>query len=136
MIRSLDLSFGHMAYSGYFGYFIGLAVLKPESRWKILLIGLVSASIPHALWDSVLSLDIPPLTCVGGSALLCCAGGSDPEGERDFAEPFCVAAERYLRARSMPLLRRRPLLPMPRRWQRLPRLRLRFTLLWACQHRR
>ncbi len=64
MIRSLDLSFGHMAYSGYFGYFIGLAVLKPESRWKILLIGLVSAAIPHALWDSVLSLDIPPLTAL------------------------------------------------------------------------
>jgi RsiW-degrading membrane proteinase PrsW (M82 family) len=59
--RSLDLSFGHMAYSGYFGYFIGLSVLKPEQRWKILAIGLVSASIPHALWDSVASLDILPL---------------------------------------------------------------------------
>jgi RsiW-degrading membrane proteinase PrsW (M82 family) len=59
--RSLDLSFGHMAYSGYFGYFIGLSVLKPEQRWKILGIGLVSASIPHALWDSVASLDLPPL---------------------------------------------------------------------------
>jgi RsiW-degrading membrane proteinase PrsW (M82 family) len=59
--RSLDLSFGHMAYSGYFGYFIGLSVIKPEQRWKILGIGLVSASIPHALWDSVASLDITPL---------------------------------------------------------------------------
>ena len=59
--RSLDLSFGHMAYSGYFGYFIGLSVLKPDQRWKILGIGLVSASIPHALWDSVASLDILPL---------------------------------------------------------------------------
>jgi RsiW-degrading membrane proteinase PrsW (M82 family) len=51
--RILHLSFGHMAYAGYFGYFIGLSVLKPEQRWKILGIGLVSASIPHALWDSI-----------------------------------------------------------------------------------
>ena len=50
--RSIDLSFGHMAYSGYFGYFIGLAVLKPQQRWKILGIGLISAAIPHALWDT------------------------------------------------------------------------------------
>jgi RsiW-degrading membrane proteinase PrsW (M82 family) len=61
IIRSIDLSFGHMAYAGYFGYFIGLSVIKPEQRWKILLIGLVSASIPHALWDSVASMDTVPL---------------------------------------------------------------------------
>lgn len=61
IVRSIDLSFGHMAYSGYFGYFIGLAVIKPESRWKILAIGLISASIPHALWDSVASLNSAPL---------------------------------------------------------------------------
>jgi RsiW-degrading membrane proteinase PrsW (M82 family) len=61
IIRSIDGSFGHMAYAGYFGYFIGLSVIKPEQRWKILLIGLVSASIPHALWDSVLTMDTVPL---------------------------------------------------------------------------
>ena len=61
IIRSIDLSFGHMAYAGYFGYFIGLSVIKPEQRWKILLIGLVSASLPHALWDTVLSMDTVPL---------------------------------------------------------------------------
>ncbi len=61
IIRSIDLSFGHMAYAGYFGYFIGLSVIKPEQRWKILLIGLVSASIPHALWDTVVSMDTVPL---------------------------------------------------------------------------
>ncbi len=61
IIRSIDLSFGHMAYAGYFGYFIGLSVIKPEQRWKILLIGLVSASLPHALWDTVSSMDTVPL---------------------------------------------------------------------------
>lgn len=53
IIRSIDLAFGHMAYAGYFGYFIGLSVIRPQQRWKILGIGLVSASIPHALWDTV-----------------------------------------------------------------------------------
>ncbi len=50
-----------MAYAGYFGYFIGLSVIKPEQRWKILVIGLVSAALPHALWDTVLSMDTVPL---------------------------------------------------------------------------
>jgi hypothetical protein len=50
-----------MAYAGYFGYFIGLSVIKPEQRWKILLIGLASASLPHALWDTVASMDTVPL---------------------------------------------------------------------------
>jgi RsiW-degrading membrane proteinase PrsW (M82 family) len=61
IIRSIDLSFGHMAYAGYFGYFIGLSVIKPEQRWKILGIGLVSAALPHALWDTVTSMDTVPL---------------------------------------------------------------------------
>jgi RsiW-degrading membrane proteinase PrsW (M82 family) len=41
-----------MAYSGYFGYFIGLSVLKPKQRWQILGIGYVSAAMLHALWNS------------------------------------------------------------------------------------
>ncbi|MGH7835697.1 MAG: PrsW family intramembrane metalloprotease, partial [Candidatus Binatia bacterium] len=47
---------GHMAYSGYLGYFIGLSVLKPESRWQILGIGYLTASVLHALWNSVVYL--------------------------------------------------------------------------------
>lgn len=43
---------GHMAYSGYFGYFIGLSVLKPKMRWQILIIGYVCAATLHALWNS------------------------------------------------------------------------------------
>jgi len=45
--------FGHMAYSGYFGYFIGLAMLKPSNRWLILGVGYLSAALTHALWNSV-----------------------------------------------------------------------------------
>lgn len=47
---------GHMAYSGYFGYFIGLSALKPSKRWQILGIGYVSAAALHGLWNAVASL--------------------------------------------------------------------------------
>ena len=43
---------GHMAYSGYFGYFIGLSVLKPRNFWKILGVGYLSAAGLHALWNA------------------------------------------------------------------------------------
>lgn len=44
---------GHMAYSGLFGYFIGLAVIRPKQVWQLLAIGWLSASVIHALWNSV-----------------------------------------------------------------------------------
>lgn len=50
--RVLGSIAGHMAYSGYFGYFIGLSVLKPRKRWQILGVGYFSAAALHALWNS------------------------------------------------------------------------------------
>ncbi|MDJ0675159.1 MAG: PrsW family glutamic-type intramembrane protease [Calothrix sp. MO_167.B42] len=44
---------GHMAYSGYLGYFVGLAVLKPRRSWQILLVGYLTASTLHALWNAI-----------------------------------------------------------------------------------
>jgi RsiW-degrading membrane proteinase PrsW (M82 family) len=49
--RILGAVAGHMAYSGYFGYFIGLSVLKPRKRWRILLTGYLTAALLHALWN-------------------------------------------------------------------------------------
>ena len=50
--RIVGSVFGHMAYSGYFGYYIGLSNLKPKRRWQFLWTGyLISAGI-HALWNS------------------------------------------------------------------------------------
>lgn len=43
---------GHMAYSGYLGYFIGLSVLKPRQRWQILGVGYLTAAGLHALWNT------------------------------------------------------------------------------------
>lgn len=50
--RVLGSIAGHMADSGYFGYFIGLSVLKPRQRWQILAVGYISAAALHALWNS------------------------------------------------------------------------------------
>ncbi|MGE0420023.1 MAG: PrsW family glutamic-type intramembrane protease, partial [Acetobacteraceae bacterium] len=43
---------GHMAYAGIFGYFIGLAVIRPRKAPLLLLIGWLTAAILHALWNS------------------------------------------------------------------------------------
>lgn len=47
---------GHIAYSGYFGYFIGLSALKPSKRWTILTIGYLTASGLHAFWNATASI--------------------------------------------------------------------------------
>jgi RsiW-degrading membrane proteinase PrsW (M82 family) len=63
--RLLGSISGHMAYSGYFGYFIGLAVLKPRQSWLILLIGYFTASALHALWNVMGSVSEILLALVG-----------------------------------------------------------------------
>lgn len=54
--RVLGSVAGHMAYSGYFGYFIGLSIIRPAHRWQILAIGYLFASVLHALWNSASTL--------------------------------------------------------------------------------
>jgi RsiW-degrading membrane proteinase PrsW (M82 family) len=51
--RILGLAAGHMAYSGYLGYFIGLAVLKPRKGFQILLVGYLTSASLHALWNTI-----------------------------------------------------------------------------------
>ncbi|MBD2079234.1 PrsW family glutamic-type intramembrane protease [Leptolyngbya sp. FACHB-17] len=63
--RLLGATAGHMAYSGYFGYFIGLAVLKSRQSWLILLIGYLTASGLHALWNVMGSVSEILLALVG-----------------------------------------------------------------------
>lgn len=54
--RILGSVAGHMAYSGIFGYFIGLSILKPAQRWQILGIGYLISSGIHAFWNASGSL--------------------------------------------------------------------------------
>ncbi|AFY37942.1 FHA domain containing protein [[Leptolyngbya] sp. PCC 7376] len=63
--RILGSVAGHMAYSGYFGYFIGLSVLKPSKRWTILIVGCLTSSLLHALWNTVGSYSSLLLAVVG-----------------------------------------------------------------------
>ena len=64
--RVLGSVAGHMAYSGYFGYFIGLSVLKPSLRWQILTIGYLSSAFLHALWNTSALVSFWMLAVVGG----------------------------------------------------------------------
>ncbi|MBW4487732.1 MAG: PrsW family intramembrane metalloprotease [Trichocoleus desertorum ATA4-8-CV12] len=63
--RVLGSVAGHIAYSGYLGYFIGLSVLKPRKRWSILGIGYLSAAILHALWNAAGTINALLLMIVG-----------------------------------------------------------------------
>ncbi len=63
--RLLGSIAGHMAYSGYFGYFIGLSVLKPQQSGIILGIGYLSAASLHALWNAMGSVSPFILALVG-----------------------------------------------------------------------
>jgi RsiW-degrading membrane proteinase PrsW (M82 family) len=63
--RILGSVSGHMAYSGYFGYFIGLAVLKPTKGWQILGVGYLTSASLHALWNSIGNINTFLLVVVG-----------------------------------------------------------------------
>jgi RsiW-degrading membrane proteinase PrsW (M82 family) len=63
--RILGSVAGHMAYSGYLGYFIGLATLKPRMSWQILGVGYFTASALHALWNATGSINALLLVIVG-----------------------------------------------------------------------
>jgi RsiW-degrading membrane proteinase PrsW (M82 family) len=54
--RILGSVAGHMAYSGYFGYFIGLSILKANKRIQILATGYLTAALLHAVWNATPSL--------------------------------------------------------------------------------
>jgi len=72
----LGAAAGHMAYSGYWGYFIGLSALKPRKRWPILGVGYFSASALHALWNAS-GAEGRTFRGVGGSFVLCVFGSRD-----------------------------------------------------------
>ncbi|NDJ19904.1 PrsW family glutamic-type intramembrane protease [Myxacorys almedinensis] len=71
--RLLGSISGHMAYSGYFGYFIGLSVLKPKQSPVILTIGYLAAACLHALWNAMGIVSPVILALVGILSYACLA---------------------------------------------------------------
>lgn len=63
--RVLGSVAGHMAYSGYLGYFIGLSMLRPRRRWRILIVGYLTASFLHTLWNVTGTISPVLLAVVG-----------------------------------------------------------------------
>jgi RsiW-degrading membrane proteinase PrsW (M82 family) len=89
--RILGSVAGHMAYSGYLGYFIGLSALKPKKRWQILGVGYFSAAALHALWNAWGIASVLLLAVVGVLsyaflvAAILKARALSPNRERNFA---------------------------------------------------
>jgi RsiW-degrading membrane proteinase PrsW (M82 family) len=92
--RVLGSIAGHMAYSGYLGYFIGLSILKPSKRWQILAVGYLTASGLHALWNAsgIISFLLLALTGVASYAFLAAAilkaRAISPTRSQNFATRF------------------------------------------------
>jgi RsiW-degrading membrane proteinase PrsW (M82 family) len=92
--RILGSISGHMAYSGYLGYFIGLSILKPNKRWQILGVGYLTAAGLHALWNATGALNLLVLALVGVvsyaflAAAILKARALSPNRSQNFATRF------------------------------------------------
>ncbi len=92
--RILGSVVGHMAYSGYFGYFIGLSAMIPSKSLQILGVGYLCASVLHALWNATGFISPVLLAVVGvlsyaflASAILK-ARAISPTRDQNFATRF------------------------------------------------
>jgi RsiW-degrading membrane proteinase PrsW (M82 family) len=92
--RVLGLVAGHMAYSGYLGYFIGLSALRRRQRKLILSVGYLTASGLHTLWNAAGLLSPVFLAGIGlvsyaflGAAILK-ARALSPTRSQNFATRF------------------------------------------------
>jgi RsiW-degrading membrane proteinase PrsW (M82 family) len=63
LARGLPELTAHAAYSGLFGYFIGLAVLRPEMALFLIPLGWLSAAVLHGAWDA--TSDLTDLDLIG-----------------------------------------------------------------------
>ncbi|MEG4634201.1 PrsW family glutamic-type intramembrane protease [Microcoleus sp. AR_TQ3_B6] len=81
---------GHLADSGYWGYFIGLSALKPRSRWPILRLGYFSEAALHAL-SNASGVEGRTFRGFGGSFVLWVFGNHDltEPGPCQIAAKFC-----------------------------------------------
>ena len=92
--RILGLVAGHMAYSGYLGYFIGLSALRRRQRKLILGVGYLTAALLHTLWNAAGILSPVFLAFIGGlsyaflGAAILKARALSPTRSQNFATRF------------------------------------------------
>jgi RsiW-degrading membrane proteinase PrsW (M82 family) len=56
LARGIPELTAHAAYSGLFGYFIGLSVLRPGMAWLLIPLGWLGAAVLHGAWDATSDL--------------------------------------------------------------------------------
>lgn len=92
--RVLGLVAGHMAYSGYFGYFIGLSALRRRQQKLILTVGFLTSSLLHTFWNAAGMLNPMFLAAIGGmsyaflGAAILKARALSPTRSQNFATRF------------------------------------------------
>ena len=65
----------HGAWSGIFGYYVGLAALRPQSARELLIRGYLTAVAAHTLWNSLQTLEgllMVPIGMLVYAALVAC----------------------------------------------------------------
>ena len=60
--RTLDSASGHLAFSGYFGYYVGLGLLRPRHQIRYWIGGYVGAAAIHGLSNALALFESVPLT--------------------------------------------------------------------------
>ncbi len=53
LLRTVQSLSGHIAYSVYFGYFVGLAAMRPSRRTRLFLTGWLGAALIHGAYDAL-----------------------------------------------------------------------------------
>ena len=89
IFRGLSSSVSHLGYSGIFGYYVGLAALRPEHKWRLLLRGFLTACIVHATWNATNDVGggiiVPPLAFALLITSIIKARSMSPERDVNFA---------------------------------------------------
>jgi len=101
LARGLPELTAHSAYSGLFGYFIGLAVLRPGMAVFLIPLGWLSAAILHGAWDAASDLadsvliSVPIHVVIGVLSYALLAGAIFKA--RDISPSFAHRCSKFLR---------------------------------------
>lgn len=104
ILRTLSGMSGHLSYSGYFGYFVGLGLLRPRQRTRLWLGGWAVAAALHGLNNatggiSTVSMLVDAVCFFFLMAVIVNARRISPNRQENFATMF-VGRERGLAAQA------------------------------------